>query len=331
VTHATVLRIETNPEGSRVERLRVASRPEREWTVVPEIVILASGAVENARILLLSATPGPGPHSGGVGNANDLVGRYFAEHAVIKRAATALCWRSSASLRVYLESHSSGSMIGNARGVIAPSEQTLRKERLRNCMLMPRELKKKIPVRAEVASVAGSMDRRLSTPASITTPTNAMTIHTAFETEPNPNNRVKLIDRRDRFGQRKIRLRWIPSADDLRSIRRNLELFGQDLGASGLGRLHISDRIRVKKVRGNNHHLGTTRMHVSPKLGVVDPQCRVHDVGNLYVAGSSVFPAYGYANPTFTIVALALRLVDQLRPKLAATAVSARSDGGSTA
>jgi choline dehydrogenase-like flavoprotein len=72
-------------------------------------------------------------------------------------------------------------------------------------------------------------------------------------------------------------------------------------------------------------------MHTSPKFGVVDPNCRVHDVDNLYLAGSSVFPAFGYANPTFTIVALALRLVDHLRPKLAAPSLTTAPDGGDTA
>ena len=67
---------------------------------------------------------------------------------------------------------------------------------------------------------------------------------------------------------------------------------------------------------GGKHHIGTTRMHVDPKQGVVDPDCRVHGLSNLYVAGSSVFPTSGYANPTLTIVALALRLADHLKARL---------------
>lgn len=64
------------------------------------------------------------------------------------------------------------------------------------------------------------------------------------------------------------------------------------------------------------HHMGTTRMSEGPDRGVVDPDCRVHGMGNLYVAGSSVFPTGGAANPTLTIVALALRLGDRLRSVL---------------
>jgi choline dehydrogenase-like flavoprotein len=63
---------------------------------------------------------------------------------------------------------------------------------------------------------------------------------------------------------------------------------------------------------GGHHHMGTTRMHDDPRFGVVDRECRVHSLENLFVAGSSVFPTGGYANPTLTLLALALRLGDRL-------------------
>ena len=63
--------------------------------------------------------------------------------------------------------------------------------------------------------------------------------------------------------------------------------------------------------------MGATRMHVDPTLGVVDQNCRVHSLANLYVAGSSVFPTSGAVNPTLTIVALALRLADHIKERLA--------------
>jgi len=70
---------------------------------------------------------------------------------------------------------------------------------------------------------------------------------------------------------------------------------------------------------GGKHHMGTTRMHDDPRQGVVDSDCRVQGVSNLYVAGSSVFPTGGYANPTLTIVALALRLAEHLKRRLRMT------------
>jgi choline dehydrogenase-like flavoprotein len=68
-------------------------------------------------------------------------------------------------------------------------------------------------------------------------------------------------------------------------------------------------------ISGSHHHMGTTRMADSPRNGVVNKNCRVHGVENLYVAGSSVFPTSGFVNPTLTIVALALRLADHLSMK----------------
>ncbi len=68
-------------------------------------------------------------------------------------------------------------------------------------------------------------------------------------------------------------------------------------------------------LHGGNHHMGTTRMADDPKKGVVDKNCRVHSVGNLYVAGSSVFSTCSYVNPTLTIVAMSLRLADYLKQR----------------
>jgi choline dehydrogenase-like flavoprotein len=62
--------------------------------------------------------------------------------------------------------------------------------------------------------------------------------------------------------------------------------------------------------------MGTTRMHPDPKQGVVDADCRVHGISNLFVAGSSVFPTYGTANPTYTILALAYQLAEHLSEEL---------------
>jgi len=73
-----------------------------------------------------------------------------------------------------------------------------------------------------------------------------------------------------------------------------------------------SKGMKALKIESSCHHIGTTRMHPDPKQGVVDQNCRVHGISNLHVAGSSVFPTSGHANPTLTIVALALRLADHL-------------------
>jgi choline dehydrogenase-like flavoprotein len=90
------------------------------------------------------------------------------------------------------------------------------------------------------------------------------------------------------------------------------------LPRAGFGRLE-SDLARADPwpiAQDASHHMGTTRMGRDPASSVVDAQGRVHSLANLYLAGASVFPTSGSANPTFTIVALSIRLAEHLRAEL---------------
>jgi choline dehydrogenase-like flavoprotein len=143
---------------------------------------------------------------------------------------------------------------------------------------------------------------------------------TRAEQAPNPESRVKLIDEVDRLGLRRIALDWRLSRLDIETMRVANHLLGRELGRLNLGRLRLPEWLEVENqglanapLQGGYHHMGTTRMADDPKRGVVDRNCRVHGTQNLYVAGSSVFPTAGFANPTSTIVELALRLADHLK------------------
>jgi choline dehydrogenase-like flavoprotein len=136
------------------------------------------------------------------------------------------------------------------------------------------------------------------------------------EQAPNPDNRITLARETDRLGQRKAGLHWRWSEVDLRSIRRAQDILKEELENQGLGpfvRQYELDGTDRPPVTTPHHHIGTTRMHVDPRRGVVDADCRVHSLSNLYLAGSSVFPTAGFANPTLTIVALAIRLSYHLK------------------
>ena len=137
-----------------------------------------------------------------------------------------------------------------------------------------------------------------------------------FEQGPDPENRVMLSEERDRLGCRKAMVQRRLSRQDVESVRRTHRIFRDELTRCGLGRFAIDDDFVTPEFtsvdHGASHHMGTTRMHDDPRQGVVDANCRVHGIGNLYVAGSSVFPTGGHANPTLTIVAMALRLADHL-------------------
>ncbi|MET0582947.1 MAG: GMC family oxidoreductase [Pseudoxanthomonas sp.] len=139
-----------------------------------------------------------------------------------------------------------------------------------------------------------------------------------FEQAPNPESRVTLGDETDALGQRKVCVDWRLTDLDWHTYRTAANLFGNELANSCDGKFELEPWLEegseaVPQLRGTAHHLGTTRMSDDPKHGVVDRQCRVHGVDNLYVVGSSVFPTGGWAFPTFTIVALSMRLAEHLR------------------
>ena len=137
-----------------------------------------------------------------------------------------------------------------------------------------------------------------------------------FETEPQFDNRVTLGTTLDQLGRLRARVEWRLSERDLWSMQRCMQLVDQAVRRAGLGQVALAfeDHPAAWRaaVTGGKHHMGTTRMHRDPARGVVDANARVHGLGNLHVAGSSVFPTCGFANPTLTIVALAIRLAEHI-------------------
>jgi choline dehydrogenase-like flavoprotein len=131
---------------------------------------------------------------------------------------------------------------------------------------------------------------------------------------PNPQSRVTLGSERDRFGVPRLVLNWIVSQQEIDTLMRMHEVLDGHLRRHDLGQLdHSPAPFGELTFTDASHHLGTTRMSTSPRKGVVDEHCRVHGVSNLYVAGSGVFPTAGHANPTLTIIALAVRLAAYLK------------------
>ena len=114
-------------------------------------------------------------------------------------------------------------------------------------------------------------------------------------------------------------MHWAIDDYDMLSIRRSLQILAQEVGRLGLGRVKIAlddEGPWTSHIAGNHHHhIGTTRMHENPKYGVVDAECRVHGMSNLYIAGSSVYPTAGTGSVTLMLVALAIRLSDHLKNK----------------
>jgi choline dehydrogenase-like flavoprotein len=335
--HAVALRLERAGDGGRIARLRAGTLDGRRFDVAARRYVLAAGGIENARLLLLS---GESPEQA-IGNARGLVGRYFMEHGFVN--AGSFVPRDPASSLAFHQPFvpAAGAQGAALRAVIALGAAAQREVRLANGALFfhpayeshaafdsPEvrallEIGNALRGRAVPGGLARRAARALRAPGKLATaayrklawrgaqPARWRT-RALFECAPERGNRVTLAGAKDAFGRPLARLEWRLGERDLASAMELHRRFDAALHAAGLGhyefRLPAEAAAWREAVEGGKHHLGTTRMHADPGQGVVDPDARVHGSPNLYVAGSSVFPAGGYANPTLTLVALAVRL-----------------------
>lgn len=142
------------------------------------------------------------------------------------------------------------------------------------------------------------------------------------EQAPNPRSRVMLGHERDALGQCRAKLDWQLTDLDCYTYTRAQEILNEEFRRAGLGSLVINTKADEVPagIHGGWHHMGTTRMHRDPQFGVVDENCKVHGLANLFVAGASVFPTSGYANPVLTTIALVLRLADHVKAQMGISA-----------
>ena len=302
--HANAVEVSIDAGGRHVTGIRTATLGGRGATVAAKRYVLCAGAIENARLLLLSDSVVPG----GIGNAHDLVGRCFMTHfgvggtlalvepddggtfreeALIERrpglSEHVFGWTTRAALRARL-----GLLGSSINAYVADTEPARRS----------------VPPAID-ALLAGGSAARLRTRAHV--------LAILGEHAPNRESRVALSSERDALGQRRAAVDLRFRDGDLRSLRRSIEAFAAALARRGLGRVRLEHEDYLESRFAPDHHMGTTRMAADPRSGVTDHAGRVHGVDDLYVGGSSLFPTSGFSNPTLTIVALALRQADHLR------------------
>lgn len=339
--NANVTNIQTNETGSIVDYVDIATIDGKRATLQAKRFILACGGLENPRLFLLSNTVA----STGIGNQHDLVGRFFMEH-LHANVGELLSDDYAGLLDTYLKNTQRGRnyLLGLRLG-----EETQRQEQVLNSAVEIKMIAKAdsgvqtakdlynrfrrgekiddLPdaiwrIVKDLDDVAYNAYRRLVQGKVVLPPVEKVNLFSFGEQSPNPDSRVVLSDEKDALGMNRIKLAWRVTELDRRSIETLEKVIGTELGRLNTGRVRIYDWLLKdsdtwgENLYGGNHHMGTTRMADSPKFGVVDRNCRVHGVSNLYLAGSSVFATGGYANPTLTIVALALRLADHLKSQL---------------
>jgi choline dehydrogenase-like flavoprotein len=344
--HSNVVEIETNQTGDCVSRLRIRTLGGKEFSVRAGIYVLAAGGIEIPRLLLLSDRI----HRNGLGNEHDLVGRFFMEHPHFWSGVFIPnrpdFFRSTA---LYNDVHT----VNNVAivGKLALTEAALRREKLlnQNVQFFWRDIvyppvsapgvvalrklvsgqryngNSKGGLAEQVATIVGDLDEigaaawrhvRKRLVGERTIP--AIIFANMMEQIPDPDSRVILGPEQDALGQRRVQLDWRITRQDIRSAIRTHQIIGGAMEKAGLGRFYqqLEEETPPHNTEGGYHHMGTTRMHVDPRQGVVDPNCRMHAIGNLFIAGPSVFPTGGYANPVLTIIALTLRLADHLKTQL---------------
>ena len=286
--------------GRAVAHLVVSTIAGGRFSVRANAFVLATGGIENARLLLASDG-----QRGGIGNARDRVGRTFMEHLYLDDAAR-IALHPRFGVRYGRDQQIGGQRV---RHVLALSDATQRDEELPGAAFVVTGAAQ--PVRW-IGKVRHGVRRAIAAVRSGST----LSVKHIQEQVPNRESRVVLSRQRDRLGSPRADLEWRVSAVDHEAAARSYVVLDRALRRAGIGRVvdtRLGDGCEWPSgLRGARHHMGTTRMHRDPARGVVDADCRVHGVANLYVAGSSVFPTSGTANPTLTIVALALRLADHL-------------------
>lgn len=349
---ANAVRLEADASGRRIGAVHFATLDGRRFAVRARFVILAMGGLEIPRLLLWSDRLDPRL----LGPRRDLVGRFFMDH--LRTACGRVVLRGDADLTLMrtlpvargkvqlglalapevqrregllhhyatFEEEGSGYAEAHWHTAIELGKVMLRRghagsrldlERVRHApkvehfryLLSPKEIlphdlwrlwrfaKKRLRRRKEQRYIV---------------------VHFC-EQPPDPESRVLLGDEPDALGVPRLLFDWrIPDSVEA-SLRRLEAEIARALETTGLGRLEPGTG--TPRWTDASHHMGTTRMHPDPERGVVDPDCRLHGIANLWIASSSVFPACGHANPTLTILALALRLADHLaagRARLAA-------------
>ncbi len=342
--HANVTDIAVDAGTGQITTIRAASLGGAAVTVSARAFVLCCGGIENARILLNTARSIPG----GLGNQNDLVGRFFTQHPR-GDTATINASRSQASAlqdifnifpaaahardevglalpaRVQRERH-----LLNASAMIAYGARPLSgweaaralAQAARSRTFSPKHLRDVLRVAADPADLAVNLARRLREQRPHRFRDPLIRIVVDVEQAPDFDSRVTLSDRTDAFGWSMASVDWRIRSLERTTARVLTEMIATEIAACHLGTAHLHDWLfedgdpRDAELVGNYHHIGTTRMAADPRQGVVDPDCRLHGGANMFVAGCSVFPTGGHVNPTLTIVALALRLSAHLKRSL---------------
>lgn len=341
LTHANAISLEANEGGSGLHEVKVRSFQGRAVSIRAKFFVICCGGIDSARLLLVSDSVEP--H--GIGNRYDVVGRFFMDHpgvnvgVVPHDARRFRQWYDPfrvAGIKHVLGMRASEKLQREQRvlnlsaSVYYPTGTDDAIEAAKRLLHLIRSPSKFSQVPKALASVARQPRRiavaayrhyALRQPSSVGGSLPRLGI--GGEQAPNRESRITLASEVDSLGMRRSVLDWKLTDEDLRSFETFAAIISAEWRRLGIGEIKLSDLHLAERARGADggfvdafHHMGTARMGTNPKTSVVDAQCKVHDYDNLYVASSAVFPTGSFSNPTLTIIALCLRLSDELKHRM---------------
>lgn len=320
--NANVTDLHLNTSLDSAKSIEVKNYNYDTFTVHAKIFIMATGGIENARLLLNFNTQ----QKAGIGNAEGLVGKCFSDHPhglvgqfILedrhKRAIKRLNIEKNTTLLfpIATTGHYEKKSVFPATTILLDLNPKLVaengegfKEKIRNiiCSISWTKDLAEWYAEKEIACLEDGM------------------IHIETDQRPNTNSSISLSNEKDYFGLRRVELKWAFTARDVIGIKQNIKLFAEVFAKNNIGRVKLEKWVLEEgssfpsSIAGGKHHMGTTRMAKSKEFGVVDQNLKVFGIDNLFLGGSSVFPTYGKVNPTFTIVQMTLRLVDHIHHRL---------------
>jgi choline dehydrogenase-like flavoprotein len=339
--NATVTHIDTDEAGAGFRGLQVSTIDGARSSVRAAAAVLAASGIENPRLLLISNRV----HTNGLGNQNDVVGRFLMDHPTARIGHFRLEDIPAVMQRFGLYGLKHRGHVHMYQHGLVPSRELQQRERLLHCAAFmseeraaddPWDALKRL-LRAKSARPLSDLLAVACRPALLAKgighfagreirglphKLRGLRIDGITEQRPDPESRITLSDKSDPLGQPLARVNWRIDNDVRRSLMRLGHLLADELPRAGLPTPVLEDWIVEQQpqdsvLTDHGHTSGTTRMSEDPKFGVVDSNCQVHGVARLYVAGASVFPTSGHANPTLMIVSLAIRLADKIKLDLA--------------
>ena len=300
------------------------------FEIKARVFAVCLGGLENPRALLNCRSQIPV----GIGNQNDLVGRYFCEHPhyrlgqiYYEKPIPAAEIRANpeeayAPTEAFMKAHGTlGFSLLVTPTIEPPLSFSTELVRSMGCVTSFTERLTEGVMGRNLNCDRGGLDMYFAQGDSDHAVQGVVAVHA--EQSLVRDSRVMLSDdETDRFGLRRIRLDWQLAPVDYHTMKTAVLEYGAYVAEQGIGRVQVYDWLLADPVDlpgigegsrvGGHHHMCSTRMSADPKEGVVDADCKVHGLANLYIGGSSAFATTGYANPTYTIVQLALRLGDHL-------------------